>query len=486
MKKRIIDIKIVGRICSNVLLIVGLGFFASLVVAIIYEESVFPFIFSILLSVVPGLILKLIFKKRDISENKFNRRNSYFVVTLSWFLLGFIGTLPYVFSSSIDGFTNALFESISGFTTTGSSILVDIESLPKSILFWRSLTHWIGGIGIIVLVIVIMPNLMSGGYKLFTMESSLQDKFKPRIRSVGYRLLFIYIGLTVAEVLFLLAGNMSLYESVCHSFGTVATGGFSPKNTSIADYSPYIQYVIMSFMLLAGINFVIHYYMLHGRFKKVIKNDELKLYLSIVFILGLIIGLVLFFNSNVDFEMAMRESYFQVISIVTCTGFASADYLIWPKNLWVLIFFAMFLGGSTGSTAGGIKILRHLIVFKNIKKMFLKILNPKAIYTVKINKKSLDEETNTSVLTFVTLYILVYVIGVFALILTGVDNETSLGAAATTMAGIGPGIGTAGPVSNFAHFPQISKYILMFLMILGRLEIYTVLILFSRSFRRGF
>ncbi|MDD4157141.1 MAG: TrkH family potassium uptake protein [Candidatus Cloacimonetes bacterium] len=428
----------------------------------------------------------MFFTRSKISDYKLNRRNAYFTVAFSWVLLGLIGCLPYVFSSSMTSFTDAIFESVSGFTTTGSSILIDIESLPKSILFWRSLTHWIGGIGIIVLVIVIMPNLMAGGYKLFTMESSLQDKFKPRIRSVGYRLLLIYIGLTLAEVIFLLAGNMNLFESLCHSFGTVATGGFSPKNTSLADYSPYIQYVIMSFMLLAGVNFVIHYYILHGKFKKIISNDELKLYLSIIVILGLVIGLVLFFNSNNTFEMAMRESYFQVISIVTCTGFASADYLIWPRQLWILIFFAMFLGGSTGSTAGGIKILRHLIVLKNIKRIFLKRLNPKAIYTVNINKKSLDERTNTSVLTFVTVYMLVYVVGVFALIWTGVDIKTSLGAAATSMAGIGPGIGSAGPVANFAHFPQIAKYIMIFLMILGRLEIYTVLILFTRSFRRGF
>ncbi len=479
--EKIINLKLISKILSRNLFILSIAILFCCIIASIYAEPISPFLLSFIIALAVGLLL-FFASKPEKQNSELKRKDAYFTVTTSWILMTLIGSLPYLFSGSIPSFINAFFESVSGFTTTGSSILTDIEALPKSILFWRSLTHWIGGIGIILLVILIMPTLQIGGYQLFTLESSLQEKIHPKIKSVGKRILVIYVLLTVAEIILLMAGKMNLFESVCHAFGTVATGGFSPKNTSIAGYSPYIQYVIMVFMILAGTNFVIHYYLLKREISKVKENEELKLYILTVLFIGFIITLALFFKMNKSFEEAFRESFFQVISIITCTGFASADYLQWPPFAWLIIFFVMFLGGSTGSTAGGIKIARHLVLMKNIRRNFRQILYPNAILHLQINGRSINDNTNNMILTFISLYFAVFVVGSILIMGTGVDIQTASSSVATCMAGIGPGIGTVGPASNFSHLPDISKLILSFLMIIGRLEIYTVIILFTKRF----
>lgn len=477
----ILDFGVILKVLSRNLFILTGALLCSLIVAIIYSESVMPFIWTIALSFGLGILFH--FSSKNDSENtSVTKKEAYLTVTLSWFVISVIGCFPYLFSSAIPSFINAFFESVSGFTTTGASILTEIESLPKSILFWRSMTHWVGGIGIIVLVIVVMPTLQVGGYNLFTLESSLQDKIQPRIRAVGYRLLYIYLALTFAEVVFLLLGDMNIYNSICHSFGTVATGGFSPRNSSIAEYSPYIQYVIMIFMLLAGTNFVVFYHMFKLDYKKAFNNEELRFYLKTVLLIGGVIASGLYFKTDRTLELSFRESFFQVISIVTCTGFATADYLQWPVFTWVIIYFSMFLGGCTGSTAGGIKMVRYLLLFKNIKLMFQRLLSPNAILSVKLNNRAVDENNNNSVITYITVYFLVFVAGTVCMVITGLDGETASSSVATCMAGIGPGIGTVGPASNFAHLTIFGKSILTFIMIVGRLEIYTVFMLFSRSF----
>ncbi len=477
----IVNFGIVFKVVSRNLFIITAALVSCVGIALYYTESYMPFLWSAIIAFIAGLVLYIITKKQS-EDIVITKKDAYLTVTLSWVIISLIGTLPYLFSKSIPSFTDALFESVSGFTTTGSSILTDIESLPKSILFWRSLTHWVGGIGIIVLFIVIMPTLQIGGYNLFTLESSLQEKIKPKIKSVGYRLFWIYLILTFAEVILLLLGKMNLFESVCHAFGTVATGGFSPKNTSIANYSPYIQYVIMSFMLLAGTNFIIHYYALKRNFQKVNENEELKFYLVVIIIIGLIISAALYIKTNKPLEESFREAFFQVISIVTCTGFATTDYLLWPGFAWILIFFAMFLGGSTGSTAGGIKMARHLILLKNIKRIFKQQMSSKAIIPVRFNGSSVDDETNSSILTFISVYLIIFIAGSMLMVFIGIDGKTAAGSVATCMAGIGPGIGTVGPASNFAHLPESGKLLLSFLMLVGRLEIYTVIMLFTRFF----
>ena len=335
-----------------------------------------------------------------------------------------------------------------------------------------------------VLVIIIMPSIQMGGYQLFSMESSVQTKIKPRIKSVGIRLLLIYVSLTVAEIILLMLGNMNLFESICHAFGTIATGGFSPKNTSIAGYSPYIQYVITAFMILAGTNFVMHYYLLKREFQKVKQNEELRFYLFILIASAIFLTGALYFNTDKPLELSFRESFFQISSIITCTGFATTDYLEWPIYAWHFIFIAMFFGGCTGSTAGGIKMARHVVLFKNIKRVIRKIIYPNEMSCIKLNNTKISSETNNSILTFIFVYFIVFIVGTVSLVLLNIDGKTSASAVATCMAGIGPGIGTVGPANNFYHLPDMAKIILSFLMIIGRLEIYTVILLFTRSFWR--
>ncbi|GAP67992.1 Trk-type K transport system, membrane component [Bacteroidales bacterium 6E] len=480
---RNLHIRVIRSVFSNILFILTASFMACSILAYYYDEPIKPFIFSSSITLLTAIVLRP-YSNHGSDETNIDRRDAYLTVTLAWIFMSLFGTLPYLLSGSIPAFTNAFFESVSGFSTTGSSILMDIEALPHSILFWRSLTHWIGGIGIIVLVIIVMPALKMGGYQLFSLESSLQEKISPKIKSVGLRLLMIYVGLTIAEVMLLWLGHMSLFESVCHAFGTVATGGFSPKNTSIANYSPYIQYVIMGFMLLAGTNFGIHYHIFKRQLKSIRKNEELRFYYWIIFVLGIILSSVLLVNTHKSIEESFREAFFQVISIVTCTGFASADYLQWPIYGWTLIFLAMFLGGSTGSTAGGIKMVRHLILLKNLKRTFRQSASPNAVIPITLNGNHFSEENNNSVLTFMMVYFLIFLIGSLLMYLTGLDAATSTSSVATCMAGIGPGIGSVGPVSNFAHLTDFGKFVLTAMMILGRLEIYTVLLLFSGNFWR--
>jgi trk system potassium uptake protein TrkH len=405
-------------------------------------------------------------------------------VTFAWILFPLFGSLPYIFSGSIPSWINALFESTSGFTTTGASILTEIESLPYSILFWRSLTHWIGGVGIIVLVILILPSLNVTGYHLFSLESSLSEKIHPKAKGVVRRIMLIYFSLTVAEILLLLPGGMNLFDSVCHAFGTVATGGFSTKNDSIVSYSPYCQYIIMIFMFLAGTSQVVYYNLVKFNFRKVIHNEEFWFYLFIVITTGALAVFFLVTNSSRHFEEAFREGFFQVISIITCTGFATADYNLWPLAGVTLIFLLMFSGGSTGSTSGGIKLARHLVVLKNINRTLVQQNHPNAIVSVRMNGKVIDERTNFSIISFVVLYVLVFAIGTVILIMNGSDLVVSASSVATCMAGIGPGMGSVGPMGNFADIPAISKMVLSAVMIIGRLEIITVFALFSRSFWR--
>jgi trk system potassium uptake protein len=471
---------VILRILSTILLIETISFLACLPVALIYKEPLYPFIWSSVITGIFCLILRLISERAD--TEKISNRDGYIAVTLAWILFSVMGTLPYIISGKIPSFINAFFESSSGFTTTGSSILVNVEAMPYSILFWRSFTHWIGGIGIIVLVVIILPTLRVSGYQLFSLESSLKEKIHPKTQAVAYRIGIIYVGLTIAEIILLSLGDMSLFDSICHSFGTIATGGFSTKNNSLEFYSAYSQYIVMIFMFLAGISMLIFYFIGKLNFKKVKENEELWFYIAVVLIAGSLATTILLLHSGRSFEVAFREGFFQVISIITCTGYTSADYLFWPTAGLLLIFILMFAGGSTGSTSGGIKMARHLIVMKNIKSVFVKLNHPNALAPVKLNGRIVSESTNNSILSFVVLYLFLFVIGTVIVVATGVDPVTSASSVATCMAGIGPGLGHAGPMSTFANLPEVSKIVLSMLMIIGRLEIITVFTLFSKSF----
>ncbi|PKP33493.1 MAG: potassium transporter [Bacteroidetes bacterium HGW-Bacteroidetes-16] len=474
------NINTVLRILQRVITISAIALIFCVALAWHYDEPTIPFLLSFVAAAMLVVISFLVSKGTKVVE--MGKKEAYVSVSAAWVIISMIGALPYLISGYIPNIIDAYFESVSGYTTTGSSILTDIEALPKSLLFWRSLTHWIGGIGIIVLVIIVSPSLKIGNYNLFTAESSLKDKIRPRMKAMGYRLLTIYLLLTAIEAILLFLGDMTLFDSVCHSFGTVATGGFSTQNASIANYSPYIQYVIIIFMVLAGTNFVIHYYLFLRDVAHIRKNDEFRFYITVILVLGLAVTAVLYFQTPRSLELSFRDSFFQTVSIITCTGFATSDYLLWPKLGTLLVFGMLFIGGSTGSTSGGIKMARHLVALKNIKRLLQKSVHPKGIFTVKLNGNILSEDNNSSLMTFIITYLLVFAIGSILLIITGLDGATSTSAIATAMGGIGPGFGAVGPMSNFYLLPAISKLIITVFMLMGRLEIYSFLLIFTPMF----
>jgi trk system potassium uptake protein len=327
-----------------------------------------------------------------------------------------------------------------------------------------------------------LPSIKATGYQLFSLESSMKEKIHAKTKAIVFRVLFIYLGLTLAEIILLWIGDMNLFDSICHSFGTVATGGFSTKNDSLAYYSYYSQYIVLIFMFLAGTSQVIYYYLVKLNFKKIKQNEELWFYIGVLLIAGTFASIILHVNSTRTFEESFREGFFQTTSIITCTGFTSTDYLIWPGAAILLIFLLMFAGASTGSTGGGIRMARHLIVLKNIKNIFVKLNHPKSISFIKLNGKSVAENTNISILSFVVLYLFLVILGTIIVVVTGVDPVTASSASASCMAGIGPGLGTVGPMSNYSAIPDTAKVVLSLLMIIGRLEIITVFTIFTRTF----
>ena len=477
---KLINPLVILYILSTILFIEAVSFLFCLPVAFIYHESPYPFIWSSLIAVSLSVILYLV--SRNAASVKISYREGFLSVSLSWLVLACIGTLPYLISGSILSFVDAFFESSSGFTTTGASIISDVESISYSILFWRSFTHWIGGLGIIVFVIIILPTLGMTANQLLPRESSLKEKIHPKTKAVGLRLLYVYLGLTIIQIFLLYIGDMNLFESICHTFGTVATGGFAVKNNSISGYSAYSQYVIALFMFLSGVSFVVYYYIVKLNFRKVKNNDELWFYLGTTLFFGTIATCALLSNTAKSLEPAFREGFFQVISILTTTGFVSTDYLYWPPTGLILIFFLMFAGACTGSTTGSIKMVRHLIVLKNIRNALTKLLHPNVISQIKLNNKPLSEKTNISAISFIILYLLIFLIGTVIIVIVGTDPITAASAVATSLGNAGPGLGSIGPMSNYAHLPDISKLILSFLMIIGRLEIYTIFVIFTKSF----
>ncbi len=476
------SVKAILRILSFVFLFQTFAYIFVLPITWIFKEDSSPFYYSLSISLASFLLIRLFTRKNNNFD--FKKREGYIVVVSGWLILFLTGVLPYLFSQSIPHFVDALFEAVSGFTTTGSSILSDIEALPKSILYWRSLTHWIGGIGIISLVIIILPTMNAGGYKMFSLESSLQEKMHPRIKTVGLTLLYIYLTLTFSQTLLMMLGGMNWYEALCHSYGTVATGGFSPKNDSLAGYSPYIQYIATLFMFLAGVNFMVHYFIFKRNFKISLRNEEFLFYTKVVALFTFLVTLILIFQANMPWEVAFRSSIFNVVSIISCTGFCNTDYMLWPVLGWLLMFLLLFAGGSIGSTSGGIKMARHLIVLKNINATLFKAVHRNSVYSIRLNGNPVSDENNRCVLAFIALYLITFVILTLLLIFDGLEIPDAASAIATGMAGVGPGLFKVGPVGNFSHFHDFSKIIMSVAMFTGRLEILTLFAIFTRAFWR--
>lgn len=494
-----LNYKVILHIMGLLLLCNGGFMLTAVLVSWYYNENIILQISSAAL-ITCFIGISLMFTTRG-HRKELKKREGYIIVTFGWIFMALSGSLPYVISEAIPNFTDAFFETMSGYTTTGATILNDIESVPRGILFWRNLTHWIGGMGIIVLAIAILPLLGIGGMQLFVAEAPgpSADKLKPRITDTAKRLWLIYFSYTVAESILLWAAGMSLYDAINHSLSTMATGGFSTKNASVAFWNdqPLIQYIIILFMFLAGTNFVISYFAFKGKIQKVLHNDEFRWYFRFIAGFTILVSLVIYFRadfsiSSIDHPMvwgpeesAFRHALFQILAIVTTTGFVTADYTLWTPFLTVFFFGIMFLGGSAGSTSGGVKVMRHIILIRNGMTEFKRSLHPNAILPVRFNGKAIDKEIVFNVLGFFILYMLFFILGAGVFAFLGLDFQSAIGGSAATLGNIGPALGDLGPVHNFDILPPAGKWWASFLMLIGRLELFTVLILLTPFFWRN-
>ena len=431
-----------------------------------------------------GYVMRLSTKSEKNAEIK--KRDGYLIVVGGWICMSLFGSLPYVISGSIPNFTDAFFETMSGFTTTGSTILNDIESLPKSILFWRSMTQWIGGMGIIVLTIAVLPLLGIGGMELFVAEAPgpTKDKIHPRIKETAKRLWIIYFGLTSLETIILFFLGLDFFDAINHSLTTTSTGGFSTKQDSIAAFNnPWVEAVIVIFMFIAGTNFTLIYFGLKFKFKKLLNNDEFKWYLTSILVV--IVSLSFFHFSildNTSFINSFRQIAFQVVSIITTTGYATSDYTMWGPFMSFIFFLFLFSGASAGSTSGGIKIVRIVLLIKNSLLEFKRRLHPKAIIPLILNKNIVSGQVTYNLMAFIILYLFIFTVGSLILTFVGVDFLTSISAVASAIGNVGPGIGSVGPSNSFHHLPEIGKWVLSIFMLMGRLELFTVCLLFTPYF----
>jgi len=442
---------------------------------------------AFLLSAGITLLFGFIGLKASRMDKDLRPKEGFAVVTFGWLSLAVFGSLPFLLSGSITSYTDAFFETMSGFTTTGATILTDIEELPHGILFWRSLTHWIGGMGIIVLSLAILPFLGVGGMQLYKAEvpGPTADRLTPRIAETAKILWGVYFAFTAVEAVLLLFGGMNLFDALCHAFGTLATGGYSTKNGSIGAYgSAYIDYVVIFFMLIAGTNFALHYRFIRGDFKAYFRNQEFLFFLSLICMATVFIGVETYFEQYHNLPETLRKSLFQVTSIMTTTGYGTADYEQWSFSSQFILFVLMLFGGCAGSTGGGIKMLRIHVLVKSLFAEVTRLIHPHAVVPVRIGGQTVPREVVANIVGFFILFMLIFAISVFVMSAMGLDMATSFGSVAATLGNIGPGLGAVGPTDNYAHIPAVGKWFLTFLMLSGRLELYTVIILLSPSFWR--
>ena len=479
--------RFIGRTIGVLLVLLGFSMAAPLGAAILYHEGATLFLDAIGLTLGAGLIL--IFASRHMDTNAYiSQQAGMATVALAWVAVCLFGALPFYLSPNFTSVADAVFESVSGFTTTGSSVMTQIEAASKSLLLWRSLIQWLGGMGIIVLSLAVLPFLGVGGIQLYRAEvpSPVPDKLTPRLSDSAKILWMVYLGFTLAEIIMLYAGGMGAYDAINHAFTTMPTGGFSTRNASVAAYnSAYFDYVIVLFMVLAGINFSLHYQLLRGRPLVFWRDSECRFFLMLTLILTLIITWDIWGGVYDSFTQAFRYASFQVVSIITTTGYATADYEKFPGLSQVLLLICMFIGASAGSTGGGIKCARIMVCCKYCYREVFKILHPRSISQVSINGFPVSDALIRSIMGFLGLYLGIYVISTILLAAMGVDMMTSLGAVAACIGNIGPGFGSVGPAENFAHLPAAGKWLLSWCMLAGRLEIYTIIILFAPEFWKG-
>lgn len=481
-----ISFRLVFRVLAILLLIISGFMLTPLVWAWVYGELATMAAFLIPAGVTALFSIVVLALTRG-EYTELSTRAGFLLVSLSWIGASAVGAFPFVLSGAIPSYVDALFETMSGFTTTGASILTEIESLPHSVLFWRSLTHWLGGMGIIVLTVAIFPLLGVGGLQLMKAEAPgpTVDKITPKVTETAKILWLTYLGLSVMEALLLLFGGMSLFDALTHTFGTMATGGFSPKNTSVGHFnSAYIDAVITVFMVSAGVNFVLYYKLLAGRIRSIVQDTELQVYLGTFVIATLIIALALQGERFTTFGTSLRYAAFQSASILTTTGYATDDFAIWPATAQIVLFGLMFIGGSSGSTGGGIKVIRVTTMLKQGWNELHYLVYPGGVFSIRLNGERLKKDIVYAISGFVTLYIFLLLLTSIIVGMAGNDIVTSFSTALVTLGNIGPGFGKIGPTLNYAYFQDWVKVYLTVIMMLGRLEIYTVLVLFTRRFWR--
>lgn len=451
----------------------------GIVSAIYREQSGFAFLWVALGSAIIGSLIVL-HKPKNM---RFYLREGFVTVALSWILMSVIGCLPFVINGDIPHFTDALFEMISGFTTTGATILSDIESLSKGSLFWRSFSHWIGGMGVLVFLLAIVP--MAGGSHMNLMKAESPGpsvgKLVPKVRQTAKYLYVIYIALTVLEIIFLLFGGMNVYEALTTAFGTAGTGGFAIWNDGFVGVSPYLQWVVTIFMLLFGVNFGFYFLLLTGKIREALKCEEVRVYFAIVVTSAIFIFVNLYRFTLYAPSEGIRHAFFQVASIITTTGFASTDFNLWPETSRTILVILMFIGACAGSTGGGIKVSRFIIAFKTFVKEIVSFLHPRSVKKIKVEGKTLEHEILRATNVFFLTYMLIFASSVLLVSLENKDMVTNFTAVAATLNNIGPGLSMVGPMENFAHFSGFTKYVLMFDMLAGRLEIFPMLLLFCPS-----
>lgn len=455
----------------------ALAIIPSLIVSLIYRDGdSLAFLYTICLLLVVGSTTLVIKPK----NKGLYARDGFAIAAIGWILLSFFGALPFYFSGAIPSLVDSFFETSSGFTTTGSSILQDIEALSNSMLFWRSFTHWIGGMGILLLVIAILPAVGGGNLQIMKAESPgpSPGKLVPKVRQTAKLLYGIYFAITIVEIVLLKIAGMPLLDSFIHSFGSVGTGGFSNKGMSVGAYNNIsIEIIITVFTFICGANFALYYQLFKGNIKDFFKDEELRLYTLIVVISTLFIT----FNINgsifKSFGESLRHSSFQVVTIITTTGYSSTDFNTWPTFSKMILFILMFIGGCAGSTAGSIKNIRILLLFKAVKRDFMKIIHPRAVYQVRVGGKTVNEQILTEVLGFFFLFLMIFCGAVLIISFEGKDFITTISSVATTLGNVGPGFGLVGPMGNFSEFSVLSKLTLSLCMIAGRLEIYPILLL---------
>jgi trk system potassium uptake protein TrkH len=454
----------------------------SLAVALIYKGSdVNSFLYTMLIMLSIGSATFFIRAK----NKTIYARDGFAIAAIGWIMISFFGALPFYFSGSIPSLIDGFFEASSGFTTTGASILKDVEILPMGIAFWRSFTHWVGGMGILVLTLALLPNIGAGTLQIMKAESPgpTPGKLVPRVRQTAIILYGIYIVITVLQVILLKIAGLSLYDSFIYTFGSVGTGGFSNKNLSVGYYNNVPAEVIMTvFMFICGANFSLYYGALKGNIKGIFKDEEFRLYGLVVLVSILLIGINIYINVYHNIGEALRHSSFQVVTIITTTGYATTDFNQWPSFSKMILLILMFIGGCAGSTGGAIKNIRILLLFKAAKRDLLKIIHPKAVYTVRFGGKAVNESTLSEVLGFFFMYIIIFFAAALVVSLDGKDIVTTLSSVAATLGNIGPGFEIVGPMGNYSSLSYLSKLVLSMCMIVGRLEIYPILLLLSRQF----